>query len=193
MYFKVLFIVLSFVFFFFSSRRRHTRWTGDWSSDVCSSDLTEGHWLAGHFSGDGERFGEKRHRQVRRNLRRVEHQAGVRTNCPGRGTVRRVEPEQSIKFQIPVVATVDYRARRLQRQRLEINPADYRRWDCRHHAGRGARAARSTCPANRTREAQARSLRRARTSVPNRRPPETRDGRVSKRGRSTRPRPNRRG
>src|SRR6266487_5849917 len=29
-----------FVFvFFFSSRRRHTRWTGDWSSDVCSSDL----------------------------------------------------------------------------------------------------------------------------------------------------------
>src|SRR6267154_4291007 len=28
-------------FFFFSSRRRHTRWTGDWSSDVCSSDLQE--------------------------------------------------------------------------------------------------------------------------------------------------------
>src|SRR5438876_6833359 len=25
--------------FFFSSRRRHTGWTGDWSSDVCSSDL----------------------------------------------------------------------------------------------------------------------------------------------------------
>src|SRR5690348_17520343 len=30
-----------FFLFFFSSRRRHTRWTGDWSSDVCSSDLTE--------------------------------------------------------------------------------------------------------------------------------------------------------
>src|SRR6266581_8704352 len=29
------------VWFFFSSRRRHTRWTGDWSSDVCSSDLAE--------------------------------------------------------------------------------------------------------------------------------------------------------
>src|SRR5690242_14750359 len=27
--------------FFFSSRRRHTRLTCDWSSDVCSSDLTE--------------------------------------------------------------------------------------------------------------------------------------------------------
>src|SRR3989454_4315535 len=29
------------VFFFFSSRRRHTRLQGDWSSDVCSSDLDE--------------------------------------------------------------------------------------------------------------------------------------------------------
>src|SRR5207253_6689151 len=27
-------------FFFFSSRRRHTRWPRDWSSDVCSSDLS---------------------------------------------------------------------------------------------------------------------------------------------------------
>src|SRR2546426_5363567 len=32
--------------FFFSSRRRHTRLQGDWSSDVCSSDLAadEVHW-----------------------------------------------------------------------------------------------------------------------------------------------------
>src|SRR5437762_8002924 len=28
--------------FFFSSRRRHTRYIGDWSSDVCSSDLEQG-------------------------------------------------------------------------------------------------------------------------------------------------------
>src|SRR3712207_682127 len=28
-----------FCFFFFSSRRRHTRYWRDWSSDVCSSDL----------------------------------------------------------------------------------------------------------------------------------------------------------
>src|SRR5690606_41167008 len=28
-----------FVLFFFSSRRRHTRFSRDWSSDVCSSDL----------------------------------------------------------------------------------------------------------------------------------------------------------
>src|SRR5437899_7364358 len=30
-------------FFFFSSRRRHTRCLSDWSSDVCSSDLADGH------------------------------------------------------------------------------------------------------------------------------------------------------
>src|SRR5256886_3893472 len=29
----------SYLFFFFSSRRRHTRFDCDWSSDVCSSDL----------------------------------------------------------------------------------------------------------------------------------------------------------
>ena len=28
-----------YLFFFFSSRRRHTRSDRDWSSDVCSSDL----------------------------------------------------------------------------------------------------------------------------------------------------------
>src|SRR5690606_40656983 len=30
---------LYYAFFFFSSRRRHTRFSRDWSSDVCSSDL----------------------------------------------------------------------------------------------------------------------------------------------------------
>src|SRR5688500_19678153 len=35
----LFFFVSSVFFFFFSSRRRHTRLQGDWSSDVCSSDL----------------------------------------------------------------------------------------------------------------------------------------------------------
>src|SRR5215510_623737 len=39
-------------FFFFSSRRRHTSWPRDWSSDVCSSDLSTGRrapypWFSG--------------------------------------------------------------------------------------------------------------------------------------------------
>ena len=33
-------VVMFFFFFFFSSRRRHTRLVSDWSSDVCSSDLS---------------------------------------------------------------------------------------------------------------------------------------------------------
>src|SRR3712207_7568435 len=32
-----------YVYFFFSSRRRHTRYWRDWSSDVCSSDLSGGY------------------------------------------------------------------------------------------------------------------------------------------------------
>src|SRR5437762_14306353 len=32
--------MMGLVLFFFSSRRRHTRYIGDWSSDVCSSDLS---------------------------------------------------------------------------------------------------------------------------------------------------------
>src|SRR6267143_2714942 len=39
---------------FFSSRRRHTRWNCDWSSDVCSSDLALdiGLWdIAGKVAG----------------------------------------------------------------------------------------------------------------------------------------------
>src|SRR5690606_40183960 len=31
-----------YLYFFFSSRRRHTRFSRDWSSDVCSSDLILG-------------------------------------------------------------------------------------------------------------------------------------------------------
>src|SRR2546427_5924311 len=39
-------------FFFFSSRRRHTRFDCDWSSDVCSSDLTHNIVAVKEASGD---------------------------------------------------------------------------------------------------------------------------------------------
>src|SRR5688500_19514145 len=48
--------------FFFSSRRRHTRLQGDWSSDVCSSDLLE------RVGGDALRQG---HRLPRRGSREL--------------------------------------------------------------------------------------------------------------------------
>src|SRR2546426_4934985 len=41
------------VCFFFSSRRRHTRLQGDWSSDVCSSEIIRRHTrLQGDWSSD---------------------------------------------------------------------------------------------------------------------------------------------
>src|SRR5260370_5418469 len=48
------------IFFFFSSRRRHTRFKCDWSSDVCSSDL-------GDPFGDPSRGGEIEHVGVMRH------------------------------------------------------------------------------------------------------------------------------
>src|SRR5580698_4724334 len=48
-------------FFFFSSRRRHTRLTCDWSSDVCSSDLVgPAHITIDRWGGDStERYNYK--------------------------------------------------------------------------------------------------------------------------------------
>src|SRR5258707_6879240 len=48
--------------FFFSSRRRHTRYWRDWSSDVCSSDLFVEHRETGR--GDGA-YPTRRSRQQR--------------------------------------------------------------------------------------------------------------------------------
>src|SRR2546430_5286450 len=42
------------VVFFFSSRRRHTRFDCDWSSDVCSSDLIPSRDLAARFEAYGD-------------------------------------------------------------------------------------------------------------------------------------------
>src|ERR1017187_10129270 len=53
---------------FFSSRRRHTRYIGDWSSDVCSSDLdTLGGYGGDHLPalGSGSFDGHQGHSPVR--------------------------------------------------------------------------------------------------------------------------------
>src|SRR5215213_10350946 len=49
-------IMLFYLVFFFSSRRRHTRLVSDWSSDVCSSDL-EPRLPRGLFAPHGPRRG----------------------------------------------------------------------------------------------------------------------------------------
>src|SRR5262245_65740274 len=69
------------MFFFFSSRRRHTRCLSDWSSDVCSSDLEAATRAQARFEGrPAERLAEdlnpepqpsERPRQVDRAKRAV--------------------------------------------------------------------------------------------------------------------------
>src|SRR5690606_16841866 len=44
--------------FFFSSRRRHTRFSRDWSSDVCSSDLSQLVVAADRFAADEDLRGD---------------------------------------------------------------------------------------------------------------------------------------
>src|SRR5256885_12600834 len=52
-------LAIGFYGFFFSSRRRHTRLQGDWSSDVCSSDLgIDGSLIQGILPGEGPLAGE---------------------------------------------------------------------------------------------------------------------------------------
>src|SRR3989454_6846146 len=46
--------------FFFSSRRRHTRLQGDWSSDVCSSDLATDGFRNLPLALWTSRFGDKK-------------------------------------------------------------------------------------------------------------------------------------
>src|SRR3712207_8875587 len=45
------------MFFFFSSRRRHTRYWRDWSSDVCSSDLSEAYFNPQSETGKAFKLG----------------------------------------------------------------------------------------------------------------------------------------
>src|SRR5258705_8089506 len=63
-----LMVYSTYFFFFFSSRRRHTRCLSDWSSDVCSSDLSKralgGGGALRHLRGEqrqAERGGVREH------------------------------------------------------------------------------------------------------------------------------------
>src|SRR5207253_4023990 len=91
-------------FFFFSSRRRHTRWPRDWSSDVCSSDLNSVRqtavcrFAASRFRGDRP-FGQQRQTKVCRtttilNVSALLHQSlPSALDCPARSEERRVGKE----------------------------------------------------------------------------------------------------
>src|SRR5260370_19181578 len=87
------------VFFFFSSRRRHTRFKCDWSSDVCSSDLARISPVARTRLDRRDSCGPARPRGPRGSRRAagwlchgretVTHQGGERGQSPvGRGSCR---------------------------------------------------------------------------------------------------------
>src|SRR5690625_5621300 len=73
--------------FFFTSRRRHTRWPRDWSSDVCSSDLTaqvdSQYEIPYETSFDGHRIKDARYHEDQRLTL-----AGVLSNSSNVGTVQ---------------------------------------------------------------------------------------------------------
>src|SRR5262249_60840305 len=78
----------SFVFFFFSSRRRHTRLVSDWSSDVCSSDLALRQRLV-----EGRRADVVRRRTHRRSdrsrSRSEERRVGKSVDLGGRRIIKK--------------------------------------------------------------------------------------------------------
>src|SRR5438477_10086763 len=71
--------------FFFSSRRRHTRLTCDWSSDVCSSDLPR---VAPVFTAEVSLRNQPA--EVRVTFRRLSEKGHVGTVEQGRSEERRV-------------------------------------------------------------------------------------------------------
>src|SRR5207248_5684630 len=91
----IVIVVRRFIFFF-SSRRRHTRSYGDWSSDVCSSDLTDGTGRGRRDRDAGARGGRAvgRRRQGDGRRRRVgdghgeRGRSGVQTREIGRASCR---------------------------------------------------------------------------------------------------------
>src|SRR2546430_15773518 len=81
------------VIFFFSSRRRHTRFDCDWSSDVCSSDLADPSRIRvdrertdGGGSGRARAGGSRRRRDPRRGAAGLWRKIG-RAACRGRGEI----------------------------------------------------------------------------------------------------------
>src|SRR5437763_10391469 len=84
----LLFFYCCFFFFFFSSRRRHTRYIGDWSSDVCSSDL-DVHQVPAVRGAPAHRPGRRRGRRAPGGRRGGPGARGRRDGAAVRGPRRR--------------------------------------------------------------------------------------------------------
>src|SRR3712207_8415996 len=89
-----------FLAWFFSSRRRHTRYWRDWSSDVCSSDLSgQAPVPVPGCARGGERLGDGR---LDRGRRRQHRPADVHVVEDGQGKIGKGSCRE--REQIPDVA-----------------------------------------------------------------------------------------
>src|SRR3989449_2218901 len=92
-------LVFDVYFFFFSSRRRHTRCSRDWSSDVCSSDLSARFGDIDFKAADLDGFGENwpvDYAEISPWFSKAERYMGVAStiqNRPSRSEERRVGKE----------------------------------------------------------------------------------------------------
>src|SRR5260370_21801260 len=88
-------------FFFFSSRRRHTRFKCDWSSDVCSSDLSISAMPARNGTGDPEPLSAAAHPGAAHRQRRLfagsshERHCCAKHRCRRLHSIREVESSRS--------------------------------------------------------------------------------------------------
>src|SRR5882672_12026396 len=96
--------------FFFSSRRRHTRSLCDWSSDVCSSDLTEFRPAPPVGEGDPAPF-EPRPEGVAERHRSEERRVGK--ECRSRWAAYHLKKKTLLNWKIsisvssrPVISTI---------------------------------------------------------------------------------------
>src|SRR5262249_57791272 len=96
----------TFFFFFFSSRRRHTRLVSDWSSDVCSSDLSgpaAGRHAVRPGRAEGHRRGGAPARRRRGRLphpRSEERRVGKGVGLGGGGVIEQKKIGREIAVQV---------------------------------------------------------------------------------------------
>src|SRR6201990_3708131 len=96
-------------FFFFSRRRRHTRLTCDWSSDVCSSDLGEIAGDDGHQTGGSADLVN----QVAVVIRSEERRVGKSVDLGGRRVIKKKQQRKRgsmSRVEVRPVARADTRS-----------------------------------------------------------------------------------
>src|SRR5690606_40284936 len=107
----------SLLYFFFSSRRRHTRFSRDWSSDVCSSDLQRRHLDSLVAVGDRQPLGESQG-SVFRDRILGSLQVGEKTGCRHRGQEVTLAPRRSEERRVGKECRARWSAKQQKQKKL---------------------------------------------------------------------------